>query len=435
MKSIPLKYAALTLAISLVTVSAQADTFYVHAGRLVDVEKGKVLTDQRIKIEDERIVAVEAWSPPPADSKVIDWSSKTVLPGLIDMHTHIADWDMTNNVAEPLLHSPQDVALMGAKHAYQTLRAGFTTVHDLGTYRAFTDVALRDAINANRVLGPRMNVVGAYITVAGGGGEVTGFAPGIKIPQDMQVGVYTDANDAKLKTRYMFQHGVDTIKMIGTGAVLAEGTEPGQMEMTEEEMRAVVQEAKIHKSYATVHAHGAEGIKAAIRAGAKSIEHASLLDDEGIKMAKDNGTYLVMDVYNGDYIDEVGHKENWPEGYLRKNAETTDAQRQAFRKAVKAGVKIAYGTDAGVYPIGTNAKQFAYMVKFGMTPMQAIQSATVVAADLLNWQADVGAVSAGRFADMIAVDGDPLVDISILEKTPVVMKGGALISPDVLPNM
>jgi imidazolonepropionase-like amidohydrolase len=251
----------------------------------------------------------------------------------------------------------------------------------------------------------------------------------------MRVGVYRDANDAKLKTRYLFQHGVDTIKMMATGSVLAEGTEPGQMEMTEEEMRAVVQEAKVHKSYATVHAHGAEGIKAAIRAGVKSVEHASLLDDEGIKLAKDNGTYLVMDIYNGDYIDEVGRKENWPESYLRKNTETTDVQRQAFRKAVKAGVKIAYGTDAGVYPIGTNARQFAYMVKFGMTPMQAIQSATVVAADLLNWQQDVGAVSAGRFADMIAVDGDPLADISILESLTVVMKGGVMVPPDVLPGL
>ena len=430
-----LKCIALAVSLSTMALSAQADTLYIHAGRLVDVERGKVLTDQRIKVDGDRIVAVEPWSAPPADSKVIDWSTKTVLPGLIDMHTHIADWDMTNNVAEPLLHSPQDYALLGAKHAYQTLRAGFTTVHDVGTYRAFTDVSLRDAINAHQVLGPRMNVVGAYIGVAGGGGEVTGFAPGVSIPDDMRVGVYRDANDAKLKTRYLFQHGVDTIKMVGTGAVLAEGTEPGQMEMTEDEMRAVVQEAKVHKSYATVHAHGADGIKAAIRAGVKSVEHASLLDDEGVKLAKDNGTYLVMDIYNGDYIDKVGREEKWPEDYLRKNTETTEVQREGFRKAVKAGVKIAYGTDAGIYPHGKNARQFAYMVKYGMTPMQAIQSATLVAADLLNWQQDVGAVSAGRFADMIAVDGDPIADISILEKTPVVMKGGAIVPSDICPEM
>ncbi|MGE8186913.1 amidohydrolase family protein [Pseudomonas sp. NPDC086278] len=425
----------LAVALSSLALSAHAETVYIHAGRLVDVERGKVLTDQRITIDGERIVSVEPWSAPPANSKVIDWSAKTVLPGLIDMHTHIADWDMTNNVAEPLLHSPQDYALLGAKHAYQTLRAGFTTVHDVGTYRAFTDVALRDAINANQVLGPRMNVVGAYMSVPGGGGEVTGFAPGVTLPDDMRVGVFADANEAKNKTRYLFQHGVDTIKMIGTGAVLAEGTEPGQMEMSEDEMRAVVQEAKVHKSYATVHAHGAEGIKAAIRAGAKSVEHASLLDDEGIKLAKENGTYLVMDVYNGDYIDKVGREEKWPESYLRKNTETTEVQRAGFRKAVNAGVKIAYGTDAGIYPHGKNARQFAYMVKYGMTPMQAIQSATVVAADLLNWKQDVGAISAGRYADIIAVDGDPIANISILENVPVVMKGGAIVPPDVLADL
>ena len=435
MKYTKLNRLMLAITVSSLALTAQADILYIHAGRLVDVERGKVLTDQRIKIDGERIVAVEPWSAPPADSKVVDWSSKTVLPGLIDMHTHIADWDMTNNVAEPLLHSPQSYALLGAKHAYQTLRAGFTTVHDVGTFRGFTDVALRDAINANEVLGPRMNVVGAYITVPGGGGEVTGFASGVTLPDDMRVGVYRDANEAKRKTQYLFQHGVDTIKMIGTGAVLAEGTEPGQMEMTEEEMRAVVQEATVNKSYATVHAHGAEGIKAAIRAGAKSVEHASLLDDEGIKLAKEKGTYLVMDIYNGDFIDKVGREEKWPESYLRKNTETTDVQRDGFRKAVKAGVKIAYGTDAGIYPHGKNARQFAYMVKYGMTPMQAIQSATVVAAELLNWQQDVGAVSVGRFADLIAIDGDPLADISILEKTPIVMKGGAIVPPDVLPDM
>ncbi|MCU1760832.1 amidohydrolase family protein [Pseudomonas sp. 14P_8.1_Bac3] len=435
MECIKINRLMLAVMLSSLALSAHADIVYIHAGRLVDVERGKVLTDQRIKIDGDRIVSVDPWGAAPADGKVIDWSAKTVLPGLIDMHTHIADWDMTNNVAEPLLHSPQDYALLGAKHAYQTLRAGFTTVHDVGTYRAFTDVALRDAINANQVLGPRMNVVGAYMSVPGGGGEVTGFASGVTLPDDMRVGVFGDTNEARIKTRYLFQHGVDTIKMIGTGAVLAEGTEPGQMEMSEDEMRAVVQEAKVHKSYATVHAHGTEGIKAAIRAGAKSVEHASLLDDEGIKLAKEHGTYLVMDVYNGDFIDKVGREEKWPESYLRKNTETTEVQREGFRKAVKAGVKIAYGTDAGIYPHGKNARQFAYMVKYGMTPMQAIQSATIVAADLLNWQQDVGAVSAGRFADLVAVDGDPIADISILENVPVVMKGGVIVPSDVLPGL
>lgn len=407
--------------------SAGADTLYVRAGKLVDVEKSRVLTDQLIRVEDGRITAVTAYAAPPADAKLVDWSRYMVLPGLIDMHTHLADWGQTSNVAEPLLHSVAEIALVGAQNAHTTLKAGFTTVHDVGCFRAFTDVALRDAINAGRVPGPRMSVVGAYITAPGGGGEVTGFAPDVAVPADMRVGVVADAAEARVRTRYLFQHGVDTIKIIATGAVLAEGTEPGQMEMTEEEMRAVVTQAAQHGSYATAHAHGAAGIKAAIRAGVRSVEHASLIDDEGIALAKARGVALVMDIYNGDYIEGVGTREGWPEGHLRKNRETTDAQRDGFRKAVKAGVKIAYGTDAGVYPHGDNARQFPYMVRYGMTPMQAIQAATVVAADVLGWSRDVGAISPGRYADMIAIDGDALADIGLLSKVTAVMKGGALV--------
>jgi len=421
----------LRAAVALLLISAGpgalAKTLYVHAGKLVDVEKARVLENQRIQVEDDRIVAVEPWSEPPAGAEVIDWSAMTVLPGLIDMHTHLADWGQTNNVAEPLLHSQQEIAYVGARNARDTLMAGFTTVHDVGCYRAFSDVALRDAIDAGTVPGPRMNVVGAYITVPGGGGEVNGLAPDVAIPADMRVGVITDAKDAKLKARMLFQRGANSLKLIATGAVLAEGTEPGRLELTEAEIRAAVAEAANAGSYATAHAHGAEGIRIALAAGVRSIEHASLIDDAGVALARGKGAWLVMDIFNGDYIEEIGRKEGWPEGYLRKNRETTDAQREGFRKAVRAGVKIAYGTDAGVYPHGQNARQFPYMVRFGMTPMQAIQSATSVAAELLGWQRDVGAVAPGRYADMVAVSGDPVADIAALERIASVMKGGRIV--------
>ncbi len=403
-----------------------AEVTYVHAGRLVDVVAGRVLENQRIAIEDERIVAVEPWSAPPAGAQVIDWSTMTVLPGLIDAHTHLADWGQSNNVAEPLLHSAQEIALIGAHHARATLEAGFTSVRDVGTFRAFGDVALRDAIQRGWVPGPRMWVASSYITVPGGGGAVTGFASDVRVPADMEVGIVRNVDDVRAASRYLFQHGVDFLKLIATGAVLAEGTEPGAIELSEDQIAAAVDVARGYGSYATAHAHGAEGIRQAIRAGVRSIEHASLIDAEGIRMAKDAGTWLVMDIYNGDFIEEVGTRDGWPADMLRKNEETTDAQREGFTAAVRAGVRIAYGTDAGVFPHGDNARQFAYMVRYGMTPMQAIQSATISVADLMQTQ-DVGAIAPGRFADMVAVDEDPLADVTALERIDRVMQGGMVV--------
>ena len=405
---------------------AFAGVSYVRAGKLVDPERERVLSDQLIRVVDGRVAAVGPYAGPPSDGPVIDWSRYTVLPGLIDMHVHLADASFSSPV-EPLLHTAEDIAYLGARHARETLRAGFTTVHDVGCYRALADVALRDAINRGDVEGPRMSAVGAYITMPGGGGEVTGLAPDVKIPDDFRAGVVTDPKDVRLKVAWLFQHGADSIKLIGTGAVLAEGSEVGQQELSEDEMRAAVETAAAHGGWVTVHAHGTEGIKSAMRAGVRSVEHASLIDDEGIAMAKARGIYLDMDIYDGDWIDEVGTKEHWPADYLRKNRETTLAQRENFRKAVKAGVKLTFGTDAGVYPHGLNARQFKYMVQWGMTPMQAIQAATVNAAALLGWSKDVGAVSPGHFADMVAVEGDPLTDIGVLEHVGAVIKGGELV--------
>ena len=412
---------------ALVAAPTIAGDVYIKTGHLVDVTAGTVRTGQCILVSGERIAAVTKCAKAPTGATTLDWSAYTVLPGLIDLHTHLADTGQSADLAAPLNTSPAATALIGAHNAQVTLMAGFTTVRDVGTYRGLTDVALRDAINAGQVPGPRMFVAGAYITIPGGGGELNGVVPNDQLPADMRLGVAKDANEARAKAEYLFDHKVDFLKLIATGAVLAIGTEPGEPELSEAQMRAAVDVATAHGSFATAHAHGAVGIKNAIRAGVRSVEHASLIDDEGLKLAKDKGVWLVMDIYDGDYINDVGTKEGWPEEYLRKNRETTDVQRAGFTKAVKLGVKLAYGTDSGVYPHGLNARQFAYMVKYGMTPMAAIQSATIRAAELLRKERDLGSVAAGRYADIIAVKGDPVKDVSILENVSHVMKAGVVV--------
>lgn len=400
---------------------------YVIAGRIVDAAAGKVLTGHCIAIAGEKITAVESCKPQPESIRTIDWSAYTVLPGLIDLHTHLADAGQSADLALPIKTSPAATALIGAKNARDTLMAGFTTVRDVGTYRGLTDMALKDAINMGRVPGPRMFVAGGYITKPGGGGELNGVVDNEKLPEDMRYGVTVGPEQAATNAEYFIEEGADFLKLIATGAVLAIGTEPGEPELSVAEMKAVVDTAAKRGVYVTAHAHGAQGIKNAIAAGVRSIEHASLIDDEALKLAKAKGTWLVMDIYNGDYIDDIGTKEGWPEEYLRKNRETTDVQRAGFAKAVKMGVKIAYGTDSGVYPHGVNGRQFKYMVRYGMTPMQAIQSATIRAAELLGKEHELGYIAPGRFADLVAVKADPLADITSLENIDHVMKGGELI--------
>jgi imidazolonepropionase-like amidohydrolase len=410
----------------LVAAAAAAQTSYVRAGRLIDPETGEVLVGQLITIDGERVVSIAPFETAPTDGPLTDWSAYTVLPGLIDMHTHLVG-GLQAHIADPLTTTGAQDVLIGAANARDTLRAGFTTVRDVGAWRAFTDVALRDAINAGYVEGPRMAVSGGYFTIPGGGGAITGLAPDIGVPEDMTRGIVTGPEDARRKARMFLQHDVDWLKMIATGAVLTVGTEPGQPELSEEEMRAIVEEATAYGVPVTAHAHGAEGAKAAIRAGVRSIEHGSLLDDEALRMMRREGVWLVADIYNGDYIDRVGTAEGWPEETLRKNRETTETQREVFRRAVEMGVRIAFGTDSGVYPHGLNARQFPYLVHYGMTPMQAIQAATTSAAELLQWDEDVGSLTPGHYADMIAVPGDPLTDITILADVRGVMKGGVVV--------
>jgi imidazolonepropionase-like amidohydrolase len=384
-----------------------------------------VLNDQVIRIEGDRIVGIADYKPGTvADARMIDWSAYTVLPGLMDMHTHLIGDIASSDIAAPLQRSAAQDVLQGVVNARRTLQAGFTTVRDVGTYRAFTDVALRDAINAGAIPGPRMFVAGAYITVSGGGGEVTGFAADIVVPAEMRRGVANSASEVRQRVRELIRGGATFIKVIATGAVLTAGTNPGAAEYTEEEIQAAVEEAKQYGVFVAAHAHGAEGIKRAVRAGVRSIEHGSYLDDEGIALMKQHGTWLVADIYNGDYIDEIGRRDHWTDEILRKNRETTQTQRDGFAKAVKAGVNIAFGTDSGVYPHGDNARQFPYMVRYGLSPMDALRAATLNSARLLGKERELGSIAVGKYADLIAVDGDPLQNIATLSAVKGVIKSG-----------
>lgn len=419
----------LALACALLAASpAFSQTLDVRAGRLINPETGQVNTDQRIRIVDGRIADIAPWTGSAPAGKLVDWSGYTILPGLIDMHTHVADgFPFTSDPAEPLKHSEAETILKGAEAARTMLRAGFTTVRDVGAYRGLTDVALRDAIAAGWIEGPRMFVAGGYITVPGGGGAVTGVAPDVPVPMTFRIGEVRNPGEARDRARYLLQNGADFIKLIATGAVLALGSVPGALELSPEEMKAACDEATTRGSYCVAHAHGAEGIKAAIRAGARTIEHASYLDAEGIALAKQHGVWLDMDIYNGEWFREVGTKEGWPAEYLRKGEETTEVQRRGFAAAVKAGAKMTFGTDAAVYPYGLGGRQFAYMVRYGMTPMQAIRSATVEAARALGKEGELGTLRTGAWADLIAVKGDPLSDVRSLEAVSAVVKGGILV--------
>jgi imidazolonepropionase-like amidohydrolase len=407
------------------TFTAQAQLTAIRAGHVIDPDSGTVLSDQLILIRDNKIASVSKYSALPAGAELIDLSQMTVLPGLIDCHTHVAD----EGNAEPLdvlTKTASETVLAAIPNARKMLESGFTTVRDVGTYRALNDVAMRDAIAKGYIVGPRMFVAGAYITITGGAGAFTGVAPDIQLPWDLHYGEANSPWEVRQKIRLLAHDGVDVIKVLSTGAVLTHGSSPKSIEFTPEELQAAVDEANHFGLRVASHAHAAEGIKNAIRAGVASIEHATLIDDEGIALAKQHGTYLDMDIYDEECIQENGRLGKEPKDFLEHDAELGQIQRDNFRKAVKAGVKMSFGTDAGVCPYGTSGKQFAFMVKYGMTPMQAIQAATSNAADLLGHSDILGSIKPGKFADMIAVSGDPLQNISLLENVQFVMKDGVV---------
>jgi len=406
--------------------TATAQVTAVRAGRLVDPDSGTVLTDQVILIDGGKIQAVGHGLAIPAVAKIIDLSDKTVLPGLIDCHTHLADGKGEEN-GDPfnvLRKTASQVVLESVPNARLTLLSGFTTVRDVGTYRALNDIALRDAIAEGEIIGPRMYVAGAYITITGGAGALTGQAPDIQLPWDLHYGEANSPWEVRQKVRLLAHDGADHIKVLSTGAVLTHGSSPKATEFTLDELQAAVEEARSFGLKVEAHAHNPEGIKNAIRAGVASVEHATLIDDEGIALAKKNGTYLDMDIYDEECIQEAGKKGTIPLDFLEHDRELGEKQRHNFRKAVEAGLKMSFGTDLGVCPYGSSPKQFAFMVLYGMTAMQAIQAATSNAADLLGHSDLIGSIKKGKSADMVAVTGDPLKDIGLLENVEFVMKEG-----------
>jgi len=404
-------------------LSAGAETIAIKAGKLVDTESGTVLNNQTILIEGKAIKTVGSDVKVPSGSRMIDLSDKTVLPGLIDCHTHLTDETNIDPIVE-LQKMPAQKALESIPHAKRTLEAGFTSVRDVGTYRAFVDLALRDAIARGDVVGPRMFAVGAYVTITGGGGSMSGQAPDVQLPWDLKYGQADGPLEVRKRIRELAHHGVDCIKIIATGAVLTHGSNPNSQEYSFEELSAAADEARKFGLKVAAHAHGTQGIKDAVRAGVASIEHGTYLDAEAIELMKKHETYLVADIYNEEFIQGEGKDKGMPKDFLEHDKGMAEIQRDNFRKAVQAGVKMAFGTDAGVFPHGQNAKQFAWMVKYGMTPMQAIQSATTGAADLIGQKNELGSIAAGKIADIVAVTGDPTVDVSKLERIDFVMKDG-----------
>jgi imidazolonepropionase-like amidohydrolase len=402
---------------------AAARHLAIRAARLIDGRGGPPLQNAVILIDSTRITAVGADLPIPAGTRVIDLGQATLLPGFIDCHTHIAAGDPGDYYEGLFRRSPIDYAVAAPTFARRTLEAGFTTVRDVGAAE-FIDVALRRAIDSGLVVGPRMQVATLTVGATGGHGDVVGFSPYIKFGQFS--GLADGVDEIRKLIRFEIKNGADLIKILASAGVLSEEQSVGAPQFSQEEMNAAVQEAAMWGRKVAAHAHGAEAIKRAVRAGVASIEHGSLLDDEGIRLMKEHGTFLVADVYNDDYILAEYKRLRFPERILDKERQIGKLQRENFRRAVKAGVKIAYGTDAGVFPHGWNGKQFAHMVRYGLTPMQAIQSATQSAAQLLGLADAVGTVSNGRYADIVAVDGDPLKDITELERVTFVMKGGVV---------
>jgi imidazolonepropionase-like amidohydrolase len=403
----------------------------IEAGRLFDGTGDAVRADQRIVVRGERIEAVGPASDVkvPDGARVIDLKGSTVLPGLIDCHVHLGSRADSFEDILKFRRTPFQSAFAAVVNARTTLEAGFTTVRDLGS-RPFIAVDLRESIAEGFLVGPRVVASGPAISMTGGHGDLNRYSPTVRVglyPEERDFQVADGPDQVRQTVRAQVKHGVDVIKINASGGVMSKGDPPGSPQYTIEELKAAVEEAHALGRKVAAHAHGAIGIKNAVRAGVDSIEHGSLIDDEGIALMIERKTWLVADIYNDDYLVGEAEKTKLSAESIAKEKEVGRLQRENFQKAAKAGVRVAFGTDAGVYPHGDNARQFAYMVRFGLTPAQAIRAATSDAAELLGRGEDVGRLAPGLFADLIAVPGDPLADVKALERVPFVMKGGRVV--------
>jgi len=411
------------MAVAMLAGGAQAKTVAVTADRLLDVKSGKYVDKPLVVITDGRIATVgKAGDAVPAGAERVDLPGVTLLPGLIDMHVHLTSSPLYSGYTY-LEFTDAFWTVIATRHAQDTLKAGFTTVRNVGSDH-FADVGLREAIDGGFVQGPRVVSAGYAFGATGGHCDSTFFPPSM----DEKNAYNADGPDsARRSVRTLKKYGAQVIKICATGGVFSRGPSVGAQQLSLEEMKAVADEAHMAGLRVAAHAHGAAGIKDAIRAGVDTIEHVSLVDDEGIRLAAEKGTWFAMDIYNTDYTQAEGKKNGVLPDNLRKDAEVGELQRQNFRKSLKAGVRQVFGTDAGIYPHGDNARQFAVLVRYGATPLQAIQMATLNAGEALGRAGDVGQVAKGLYGDLVGVRGDPLADVRVLERPVFVMKGGEVV--------
>jgi imidazolonepropionase-like amidohydrolase len=400
----------------------------VRAGRLIDGRGGPPIANAVILIAGDRITAVGPGLAIPASAEIVDLSRETVLPGLIDCHTHLTQQSSGDYYETIFRRTAIDAAVVAHVYARRTLEAGFTTVRDVGAGE-FIDVALRNAIDRGDVVGPRMQVATLAVGSTGGHNDLSGFSPYLRF--DRFSGIADGPEEIRKLVRFEIKNGADLIKVMATGGVLSEEAEVGAPQYSQEELDALVAEAHMWGKKVAAHAHGTEGIKRAARAGVTSIEHGGLIDEEGVRLLKEKGIYLVPDIYTDEYLVAEADHLGLPAKMIEKEKELRKNQAVNWKRAIAAGVKLAFGTDAGVYPHGQNARQFHSLVGLGLSPAQVIQMATVNAADLLGWSDRVGSVTPGHYADLIAVAGDPLADVTELERVRFVMKGGVVAKDEV----